>query len=494
MISDLISFIMKICFNPDYYLRHDGKRVILSATPEAKEIKGKPNWVSRIHPLYAMILAILSTPKEMLEAKDDIVSFFGFTEDEASRILETLIKKESYKEALFDGTINYFPGDVIALEDEIQGYTPYNPSQFLFTEVDLDSHRMFVAPNSILLIINNTCATQCEYCYADKQHVCGSILSFDKIKDIVMEAKAYGIREFEVIGGEFFLFPQWHELLEFMLANGMMPRLISTKLPLTRSQIERFSKFNIRLQISLDSLDSGLLAETLKIKPPYVEKMEESIRIIDESGIRYQLATVVTRKTATVDNIDRLFQFIKTLKSLRSWEIRYAFKSLYSLRDYSELRVPDGFHELVVDWHSSAQNQTSCRILIPSSERDELFYAEGGSMSFKGARCSANISNMVILPDGKVTVCEQLYWNPHYIVGDVNENSIGEIWNSDASMRLLPKPRREISKQSECSKCGLYEKCFSYTNRCHANILKHCGMDCHDYPDPRCTRAAYASA
>jgi hypothetical protein len=50
--------------------------------------------------------------------------------------------------------------------------------------------------------------------------------------------------------------------------------------------------------------------------------------------------------------------------------------------------------------------------------------SKGGSQNFKGAECSANSSHIFILPDGKVTIGEQLYWKPHFIIGDLSRQTI----------------------------------------------------------------------
>ncbi len=48
----------------------------------------------------------------------------------------------------------------------------------------------------------------------------------------------------------------------------------------------------------------------------------------------------------------------------------------------------------------------------------------GGSRCFKVSECSALTTHMFILPDGKVTVCEQLYWHPQFIIGNVTTQSL----------------------------------------------------------------------
>ena len=102
-------------------------------------------------------------------------------------------------------------------------------------------------------------------------------------------------------------------------------------------------------------------------------------------------------------------------------------------------------------------------------------------------RCGAG--DLFILPDGKVTVCEQLYWNPRFIVGDVTTESIREVWNSEKAMRLWQLDKERLSSDSPCKECPVMEVCYSERNRCWADVIKAYGEEGWDYPDPRCERA-----
>jgi len=105
-----------------------------------------------------------------------------------------------------------------------------------------------------------------------------------------------------------------------------------------------------------------------------------------------------------------------------------------------------------------------------------LFYVNAGVNGF-------------ILPDGEVTICEQLYWNPNFIIGNVNENSISEIWNSPKSLALANMKIDNIQEKSRCRTCTLFQDCFDNRNRCWVDIIKAYGEENWDYPDPRCNKA-----
>jgi radical SAM protein with 4Fe4S-binding SPASM domain len=101
-------------------------------------------------------------------------------------------------------------------------------------------------------------------------------------------------------------------------------------------------------------------------------------------------------------------------------------------------------------------------------------------------KCSANISSLFILPDGNVSLCEQLYWHPQFIIGNITEQTIKDIWQSDKAKRLLCFPKNANTRQSSCSKCKLKENCFEEQKRCWVNVIKANGYYNWLSADPEC--------
>jgi radical SAM protein with 4Fe4S-binding SPASM domain len=129
-------------------------------------------------------------------------------------------------------------------------------------------------------------------------------------------------------------------------------------------------------------------------------------------------------------------------------------------------------------------------IMLDRSYLDRGFYeAANGSASFKGARCSALNSHLFVLPDGNVTICEQLYWNPNFIIGNVRKNSIVEIWNSPKALVLAHMKKKYLQKKSNCYACRQFQGCFERRNRCWTDVIKAYGDKNWDFPDPRCKKA-----
>jgi len=69
--------------------------------------------------------------------------------------------------------------------------------------------------------------------------------------------------------------------------------------------------------------------------------------------------------------------------------------------------------------------------------------------------CAASMSTLSITPAGKVIGCGCIDWNNRHIVGDLNNNTICEIWNSDNYKRFR---NSFIQKNIPhiCKECALY--------------------------------------
>ncbi|GHT66407.1 hypothetical protein AGMMS50239_27830 [Bacteroidia bacterium] len=482
----------KIVFNHFYQLRHDIKRShILAPSFVDKKYASlvQPRWMSRIHPVYAMIFSFLSEPVSIPDLTKELSYFLEMPEEDVEALIKPFINNNEIAVTNYKGTVNYFPRNIVIEEGQLFGNSVhYTPQQFAYKEIDLTQERYYVAPASILFMVNNHCYTDCVYCYANKS-VKATPLSFDKIKDIILQAKKWGVAVFTIVGGEVFLYKNWKELFDFLIENGYKESLVSTKVPLSEEDIITFEPYGIPIQISLDALDPEALKQILHVKSDYGEKIKQTISNIDKHGIDFQVATVLTKYNETIDNLKSLHDFLGQFKHLRRWEIRVGFKSLYSRGDFDRIKLSKERINDINQWVEEVKKTTSVNILWSMDTGEKYFKTEEGSRKFIGSRCSANYSNMVILPDGKVTICEQLYWNPRFIIGDVSKQSIEEVWNSSRALELAFPKREHFRDESVCKKCAIFDECLSFPNKCYADVLKGYGDKNWDYPDPRCVKA-----
>ena len=118
---------------------------------------------------------------------------------------------------------------------------------------------------------------------------------------------------------------------------------------------------------------------------------------------------------------------------------------------------------------------------------NEMMYEINKQNFFSRSFCSGLFSSLFILPNGKVTMCEQLYWNyPRFIVGDVMNNSLEDIWNSNESNSLYYIKSTDIPKDSNCHSCKDFQKCREGRQVCYRDIVMEYGKDKWYYPDTKC--------
>lgn len=477
---------MRYVLNHFYKLKHDKYRsLIYSSNANEVAVVVDKNWMDFVHPIYAMILSFFSRPIAIKMAVKDIANFLSTKESIVCSLIDKMINSRGYFHIPYKGHDSNFPPNILIQEKELKSeVVDYRPEMFLYKDVDLNTFRLFNSPLDITFMVNNKCLTNCIYCYANKNYKCKS-LDFSKVESIIDEADNLGIRNFSVDGGEFFIYPYWKELLQVLKYHKFVPYLVSTKYLISEDDIVYFSRFNIPLQISLDSYNSKVLDKMVGKIPLYAEKMVETLQCLDKH-YPFQIATILTCYNGTIENMEDMLSHIRQYKNIKKWDIRVAFKSLYALDDFTKIQLKREAIPAIREWVNRKQQEVPFELTFSSGRELDFYQTKGGSMNFKGNRCSANSTHLFILPDGKVSICEQLYWNERFIIGDLMEQSISDVWKSSKALHLANMQAKDYSKESACKSCLMLSSCNSALNKCFTNILKVYGEEHWDFPDPRC--------
>lgn len=210
--------------------------------------------------------------------------------------------------------------------------------------------------------------------------------------------------------------------------------------------------------------------------------------LLDDSGLKFQVSTVLTTYNSDIKIMTELFSFLSKLKNITTWNIVTVHDSLNSqLKDFHSLKPSHEQLNKLFEELKETVKYSKINVAIDENTLNKEYYSDqGGSKYFKGNKCSALSMQFFILPDGKVTICEQLYWHPYFIIGDVCNNSLSSVWNSKRAKFLAYRAWNDIRPTSKCYECTLNKECFEHNNRCWVDIMKAYGKDNYDYPDPRC--------
>ncbi len=483
----------KFILNPDYNFRNDIKRSVIIANSESQCENSNKEWLSFIHPAQAMILSFFSNPITIDKAVENLTEFLSLNKKETIALINPFIENKETIYTQYNGATFRFPKQiVIKYKKQLKINYTYTPEDFTYSELDFESARLMKCPSSITIMVTNRCVTNCIYCYADKNNDFSCTIPFDRIIDLIVESKKIKLKEIQIGGGEFFLYDRWYDLLKELYKHGYEKIFISTKIPIKKEDIIKLTQFtNLTFQFSFDSLSPQKLYEILGVSGNYAANMKKTLETMDEYGISYHVISILTRLNADKNELLEMLNYLSSLKKIKCWQVRIAFKSLYSTNDFEKIKLQKQEREEALKNIDELNKLQKLRIDIDKSHLDRgYFTAEKGSKSFPGAVCSANRSHMYVLPDGNVTICEQMYWKQKFIIGNILNNSIEEVWNSPASLKWVNLTKDDFREESACKNCEILDECCNkYPNKCWADVLKVYGDENWDFPDPRCNKA-----
>lgn len=487
--------------NPGYQLRNDVHRVALFAKVGSGDSCSK-DWHTFIHPVQAAMLSFFTYNRSLDENLLNLSRFFSRDIGYMEKIVSAYIENPTPVYTLWQEQRICFPKNVlIELEEAGKEYhfQELTTDSLINRKLDLVSRRFYSGPLLVTLMLTNRCLTHCQYCYADTATSVKRTLPTSRILELIREAAGFPVQQVSLMGGEIFLHKDWKLILSELVGRNIAPEYISTKMPFTSKRLSDLKEtgYHSLIQVSLDAANSDVLQESLHVTEHYLGDMMKGLQLLDQSGLHYQVSSVLTTYNCNRDILVGLFRFLSTLKHLREWRVIPVSNSITI--DYSEftrLKASKEQIESVFDYLEKEIIPIAPFPIVLSRELiNKQFYTDrGGSACFKGATCSALNTHLFILPDGKVTICEQLYWNPRFVIGDVNHSSLKEVWDSPQALSLLSLSQKDIQGASRCAGCTQFEQCFGAQNRCWSDIIKAYGTDCWDYPDPRCEFAPKMSS
>lgn len=479
--------------NPSYHLRNDIHRIALFSKSGGSG-SSSGDWATFIHPLQAVMLSFFTHNRRLAHNLRLLSAYFNRDTTYIEKMISSYINNRNPVYTIWRGQKVYFPKNILIDVDSIKDKYQFSnlaSESFTCQGIDLTSKRLYSGPLLLTFMLNNRCTTHCTYCYADTQTPIKHPLPTSRIMELIEEATRLQVQQVNLIGGEIFLHPDWEIILKELVKRDIAPEYISTKVPFTNELLTKLKDTGYKnlIQVSLDSCEHNTLQKMLGVKENYTSKILKGLKALDQSGLPYQVASVLTTYNSDRKNWTDLYQFLSTLEHLSNWRIVPVNTPVKAdPKAFIQQRATkDAIEEIFNYIEEFTLPISKFPILLGREVIENNYHTDkGGSAHFRGAVCSALNTHMFILPDGKVTICEQLYWNPRFIIGDVTQESLIEVWNSPRSLYLSNLQQQDIQEKSNCKSCSLLEQCYGARNRCWSNIIKAYGDNQWDYPDPRC--------
>ncbi|PKQ62710.1 hypothetical protein BZG02_10885 [Labilibaculum filiforme] len=486
-----------IIFNPYYHIHHDINRAFILNDNffQIDNEVAKSEFHTLIHPIQASFLSFFDGEHKLSEILPKIANFLRISEEEALEKVNMFYYNQEIN-VEYDNHVFGLPPNLLIEKSNVPRKTKYNPSDFLMTKnfLDLKQNR-FNKPNNFTIVINNICYTNCKYCYADKKEARQCQLSSMQFGKIISDAHQLGIKQIDITGGELFLYKEWYELLTELKNYNYFP-YISTKVPINEQQIIKLKGLGYDfIQFSLDSADPLTLTDLLDVDENYISKVKETLSNLQKHGFKVTINTVLTNKNSDRNQLNQLINFLNKYENVK--EVQFAVMG-YSINmtyenymDYKMKKSKLAELDKIVDELQSVYSKKKIAIAGFSEEKEYVASVSEKTKSFnERAMCSGNFNSFIMLPNGDVTICEELYFRENFIMGNLLENTIDEVWNSDKAKNLFYLKNLFENSHSICKECSIIDECrISGLGVCWTEIIGAYGENNLSYPDPRCPHA-----
>lgn len=482
-----------IRLNPQYALRHGRHCSYIVKRSGTYDISISPGTNAfSIVPKYIGYLISVLCRKSYHESIRELSEDLNITEQALSTFIQQLIENESPLCYEGNNTKIEFPKRLLvkhlkvepisAQEDSIE-YLP--PSSM--TDLCIYKPERPPFPLNINLMVTNKCSTECAYCYANRS--LKEELTTKDIISIIHEAQRGGTVNLTLTGGDLLMRKDSLDIFSACL-EAKFDLFLSTKTPKSPQYVLALKHLGIEeIQFSLDSVNPRTLEYLLGTPYSYIENVGRFFSACQKEGIRLSIRSVLTKINATVDEMKSLCSFISQYDNVDKWTLTPAFYSEYKTENH--LIQPDNNQLVAV--HSYTRNLTSSFPIFYNKIDKQGYayrqYSDVDSYLKLGSTCLANTTSMSILCDGTCTICEMLYENSIFRLGNIKDLPLANIWNSEKALSLYRGNIVPKSK-SPCASCAVRYACKGeiFKHICYVDVVKVHGHNNGDWPDPKCPK------
>lgn len=477
---------MYIALSPAYAIRNEADASFLIQVDKIINLRTNVFGAFCIPPFMGYILSHIGD-YEYEDAIYAISKNLNVSIQAIDKFVQQLIENPEKKQFKFSDS------KAIVLPPHVLTRYPHKPNPIIHEDFGFDGFGDFVimrpsVPLSANFMVTTRCTTDCIYCYANRK--LQPTLKTDKILAVIKELHDQGTINLTLTGGDIFAHPDWHKILKCVRKYGYQPYL-STKTPLGYNQIKILTDLGYEeIQFSLDSTNPDILESMISVDKDYINKVFSFLEHCSELGLNVLVRSVLTKKNASKDKLTSLYNFLAKHNCVKEWVMTPAFFSKYKEDEYKSLEVNNDdliwVHEFTKRSNLAFNiglNKISEKGYVLKKHTTPEEYVCGNQI------CMANTICISILANGQCSVCEMLYDNPEYILGNVTESSIRDIWNSEKALSLYKLSQYDSPESSPCKKCTVFDKCRNGFGKrvCYLDIAKSGHSKWH--PDPRCPHA-----
>lgn len=419
----------RLALDPQLCLKNDVDRAVLITRPQPLSYD-KGYAVRLLHPGEAVLLSLFDGDRTVRDVVKLWADLSGKVSETAAADVDRLLAFHTTGESAELGVF------VEVDERNRCAVRQYDPMDFVMpaSRVNLTDPRLR-KPYAVSYLPTLFCPQKCVYCNArPSPRPEDDLIPLARLQEIFAELRGIGVEVIRLTGGDPFARKDMFDVLESVFEEGMVPD-IPTRLGLTYYEALRLKDMGVKLvQVSLDTTDPTILDRMVGVKGYHhrVFRMFDNLR---HAGLSVRVNTVLTPMNAAT--IGRLIDFLGGLGNVSKLMLAPYGRSLFCNRGEVFLDADD---RALVD--------------LQTNDRAPLYPQMRIALDGERAKCTANRHGFSILPDGRVTVCEELYDDPNFVIGDLRSQSVMEAWTSPCA-RSLALPWEMEEPAGSCRTCRL---------------------------------------
>lgn len=331
-----------------------------------------------------------------------------------------------------------------------------------FTTYKIPGHRL-KRPLAVTVTLTNYCRTDCIYCFAERK--IDSEFGFDDWVRVFDELKGNEIYIVDISGGDLFARKDAIALLTEMVARDFV-FFLSTKCPIDRATAASLAELEIgrpsilphlkrELQFSVDSSDP-VIADRLVGRSNYLRRAIQSIENCVAEGLKPRVKCVLTSL-----NPDAAEGIVKLFEPLGVHDFQFVQYGRTHYRHNDELFLSG---EQKLRLHDQVESIRTRHPSIKITMQDDRTMGEARQADWQNwnarAICSGGRTQMVVKPNGDVTLCDQVPQNEDFIIANIRKSGVIGAWDSKGVDRFLAPPRESFNG-NPCFDCVNFDQCHS---------------------------------
>ena len=313
-------------------------------------------------------------------------------------------------------------------------------------------------PTTLLAELTYRCPLHCPYCSNPvdlARH--RAELTTDEWKRVFAEARALGVLQLGISGGEPLIRRDLEELVAHAREIGLYTTLVTSGLGLTRERALRLKEAGVdHIQISFQDADPASAERIAGVRS--WEQKERAAALVREIGVAFTVNVVLHRQ-----NLDRIGAIIETAASLGADRLELANTQYYGwaaenraalMPTRAQLEASEPVVEAAVARH---RGRMQILYVLPDFYQSRPKPCMGGWGSVY----------VVVAPDGRALPCQAAWQIETMEFTSVRDRPLAWIWRESPAFTAY---RGDSWMKDPCRDCELRERSFGGC-RCQAFLL-----------------------